>query len=110
MVIIPDKHIVEYVSPNIERIYGISDTRIKKDPKLFFTNMDEKSMKRTEQLMSDASYISNNEIEFDYKHPITGEAIPSIMQVFPVVKKARYPLYNKYQKYHQGKADSEGIN
>ncbi len=93
MVIIPDKHIVEYVSPNIERIYGISDTRIKKDPKLFFTNMDEKSMKRTEQLMSDASYISNNEIEFDYKHPITGEAIPSIMQVFPVVKKKLVTRY-----------------
>lgn len=82
----PCKRLIEYVSPNLERIYGISDISMKRDPGLFYNNMDAEGMKKTAQIFTEASIISNFELEFEYIHPKTGGTIPSIMHVYPVVK------------------------
>lgn len=80
------KQIMEYVSPNLERIFGINVTNFKKNPCLFFNNIAPAFQEKIEELFTVRITTSVYETEFNYINPQNKCILPVMMRIYPIIK------------------------
>lgn len=79
-----EKHIVEYVSPNLEHALGISGKCFKKNPFILFHYTNDDFRNSIRSLFMNHRMRSNCELEFEYNNPKDNRHAWFILRIFPV--------------------------
>ncbi len=79
------KHRIEYVSPNLERIYGVSIQSFKKNPYILINQSDILFKNKIKALFTTNIVMTNHEIECTLFHPINKQFSTLLLRVYPVL-------------------------
>lgn len=78
------KRVIEYVSPNTERIYGISGRNFRKNPFIFLNHTNVEFKEEMKRLFTSNIIKSHFETEFQLNNPKTHQINWLIFRVYPV--------------------------
>ncbi len=76
----------EYISPNFEKIFGISSSMLERNLFLLFDFIDLKQKEILNITLSPGSIHGYQETEFTYYHPISKQEIRFKLKIYPIYK------------------------
>lgn len=79
-----DRQSIEYISPNIERIFGISGKKIRKNPLTLLNCTNPEFQDEIKHLFTTSIVKTNYESEFQLVHPKTNQNLWMIFRLYPV--------------------------
>ncbi len=88
-----DGHIIEYVSPNLQRIYGINPKNFKKNPFIVLDQMNPEILAELHAYFTDRPLTSNKVLEFDFFNPVAKSMVTLVARIYPVFSKQNLTRY-----------------
>ncbi len=81
------RHMIEYVSPNLERIYGINSRNFKKNPFILVNQANIHFKSEIRDLFTTNIVTSNHEVEFNLFHPKRKQLSTLLLRIYPVMNR-----------------------
>ena len=88
-----DGRIIEYVSPNLQRIYGINPKNFKKNPFIVLDQMNPEILAELHAYFTDRPLTSNKVLEFDFFNPVAKSMVTLVARIYPVFSKQNLTRY-----------------
>ena len=82
-----DGYLLEYVSPNLERLYGISVRNFKRNPFIILNQMSASVREEIKSYFTTNLLITNKVIEFEMFNPALKKMVSLIVRIYPVYNK-----------------------
>lgn len=82
-----DGYLLEYVSPNLERLYGISVRNFKRNPFIILNQMSASVREEIKSYFTTNLLITNKVIEFEMFNPVLKKMVSLIIRIYPVYNK-----------------------
>lgn len=79
------RHQIEYVSPNLERIYGINSHIFKKNPFILISHANVRFRNDIKELFTTNIVTTNHEVEFSLFHPKNKKLSTLLLRIYPVM-------------------------
>lgn len=87
-----DGHLIEYVSPNLQRVYGISVRNFKRNPFIIFSQMGPALRAELTSYFTESPLTTNKVLEFEIFNPVLKSMVNLVTRI--------YPIYNKQTLTH----------
>lgn len=82
-----DGYLFEYVSPNLERLYGISVRNFKRNPFIMLNQMSASVREEIKLYFTTNPLTTNKVIEFEMFNPVLKKMVSLIIRIYPVYNK-----------------------
>ncbi len=79
--------VIEYVSPNFDRAYGINGKHFKKNPFLILNLLDYDLKEKIKSFFTTNILMTNQELEFQLLDPKTKKITFHIVRIYPIIKR-----------------------
>lgn len=88
-----DGYLIEYVSPNLERIYGISTKNFKRNPYTIINKMSPASRAELIACFNNRLLTSNKVLEFEFFNPVLKSMVNLEARIYPEFNKQTLTRY-----------------
>ncbi len=88
-----DGYLIEYVSPNLERLYGISVRNFKRNPFIILNQMSATVREEVTSYFTTNHLTTNKVIEFDMFNPVLKKMVSLIVRIYPVYNRQTLDRY-----------------
>ncbi len=85
--------IIEYVSPNLERLYGLSVRKFKRNPFIALNQMSSSVRAEIASYFTTSPLTTNKVIEFEVFNPVLKNMVTLLLRIYPVFNRQQLDRY-----------------